>query len=51
MKKNIAIILILALLSLGVIKLPKILKVFRTAQIQLLIKSRASKWGKPWTPR
>lgn len=48
--KLIPIAITLALLATSTGQLPIVLKALRKAQLQLLIESKASKWGKPWTP-
>lgn len=32
-------------------QLPKIVHIVRMAQLQLLKESKASNWGRPWTPK
>jgi hypothetical protein len=45
--KLILISVVLAVLSVSTGQLPKVLKVVRVAQLQLIKESQASNWGRP----
>jgi hypothetical protein len=49
-QKLISISATLAVLAVSTDQLPKVLKVVRVAQLQLIKDSQASKWGMPMLP-
>ncbi len=50
MKSLIQIAITITMLAAAAGNLPKIIKQVRIAQIHLLMESRSSNWGRPWTP-
>lgn len=50
MKTLIEIAITLTLMAATTGNLPKIIKQIRLAQLHLLMESRSSNWGRPWTP-
>lgn len=48
--KLISISAVMAILTVSTGQLPKVLKVVRVAQLQLIKESQASKWGMPMLP-
>ncbi len=50
MKSLILIVITITMLPVTSGNLPKIIKQVRIAQIHLLMESRSSNWGRPWTP-
>ncbi len=50
MKSLIQIAITITMLAVTAGNLPKIIKQVRIAQIHLLMESRSSNWGRPWTP-
>lgn len=50
MKTLIELAFTLTILAAAAGNLPKIIKQVRVAQIHLLMESRSSNWGRPWTP-
>ncbi len=49
LQKLIPIAVTLAFLAASTGQLPKVLKMLRIAQLQLIKESQASNWGRPWT--
>lgn len=50
MKSIFEIAITLTLVAAAAGNLPKIIKQVRVAQLHLLIETKSSSWGKPWTP-
>ncbi len=50
MKSLIQIVITITMLAVTSGNLPKIIKQVRIAKIHLLMESRSSNWGRPWTP-
>lgn len=50
MKLIIELAITLSLVAVTAGNLPKIIKQVRMAQIYLVMESKSSSWGRPWTP-
>jgi hypothetical protein len=50
MKSLIELAVAISMMAFAAGNLPKIVKAARKAQIYLLLESKSSNWGKPWTP-
>ena len=50
MKTLFELAITITILAVTAGNLPKIIEQVRTAQLHLLLETRSSNWGRPWTP-